>query len=121
MKRAILKDLTVKEFGRTIKIVVVFAQVLTCFLALTGCGNNVSGEALPSIIPWQPTATPKLPEVPLASSEPDADGAQLLGVSIAAQDAYITVSFKSPPKLAQGWQRGDLYVIDEKTGVAYPD
>jgi hypothetical protein len=89
-------------------------------LVLTGCGNSVSGEALPAITPWEAEAV-KMPDVPVTSAEPDKDGVEFKGVSLATDMGFITVDFMAPVKVADAWQEGSIYVIDEKTGIAYKD
>jgi hypothetical protein len=44
---------------------------------------------------------------------------ELVGVGIGADDKYISVQFKAPPRLARKWQPGMLYVVDERTDLVY--
>jgi hypothetical protein len=44
---------------------------------------------------------------------------ELLGVSYAADGAYLMVGFLASPRLAILWQPGELYIVDETTGTKY--
>ena len=46
---------------------------------------------------------------------------ELVSVGFAAEGAYLMVNFKAPPRLAMLWQPGQLYVVDQATGVKYED
>jgi hypothetical protein len=86
-------------------------------LSTTGC-HPAPPETLPAIIPWQGeqiTAN----AYKLTSTEPDADGAQLMSVSTAEDGAWIIVNFRAPVKLAQTWNEGNIMVIDELNGRGY--
>lgn len=62
-----------------------------------------------------------LSSIKLALTEPDPDGAQLLGVRFAAEGGYVMVEFKSPRELAENWDEGSIFLFDEKTGITYWD
>lgn len=110
------------RLSRVPTVHVIAIAVLFCFVCcLTGCAGTTSGQGtLPSITPWQQEAV-RLPEVPVATTEPDADGVEFTGVSISGEEAYIVVQFKASPKTVQGWTQGTVYVVDEKTSAIYKD
>lgn len=97
------------------------ALALVCSLIamtswLFACGSSKDGQ-LPEIVPWQPPKV-SLEGIPLAASEPDPDGAELTGVGMAEDGAMIMVNFTGPAALIQGWNQGDVYVVDQ-AGTAY--
>ena len=57
----------------------------------------------------------------LTEKEPDPDGATLVSVGFGAEGSYIDVSYKAPPALAKLWMQGDIFVVNEQTGVIYRD
>jgi hypothetical protein len=59
--------------------------------------------------------------IPLATAEPDPDGATLLGVGMAGDGAYVAVSYRAPVALARTWIQDSVYVVDEKTQLVYKD
>jgi hypothetical protein len=44
---------------------------------------------------------------------------RLLGVALAADNAYVMVQFQAPPGLARTWQQGDVSVTDEASHAVY--
>ncbi len=68
--------------------------------------------AMPTGAPTAEIAAPK---------EASASGVELLGVGFGADGQYINVQFKAPPKVAQQWRQGNVYVIEETKGVIYKD
>jgi hypothetical protein len=103
-------------------IAVLITLVLTS--QLFGCAKNEPRTALATMVPNSP-ATPAntldLAKYKLTETEPDPDGATLMSVSFGAEGAYIDVSYKAPPALAKYWTQGDIFVVNEKTGVIYRD
>ena len=93
----------------------------------------------PPLIPATPTVQPRVvpaTDVPaptgvaisstVASATPGAatDDAslpqvELLGVDFAAEGNYIHVQFRATPRLTRQWGQGNVYVIDEVTGIIY--
>jgi hypothetical protein len=67
------------------------------------------------------TASPSPADVGQAAATvgADASAVELLGVMIAPETGLIVVQFKAPPSLAQKWQQGLVYVVDEATGAQY--
>jgi hypothetical protein len=86
-------------------------------LVLTGC-SSAPEEQLPTITPWE---RPKIStdEIPLAASEPDTDGVQLLNIGMVEDGAMIIVNFKGPAKLVDKWNQGSIFLVDEATGTAF--
>jgi hypothetical protein len=68
----------------------------------TGAGTVATEQATPD-----PQETEDLAKV------------ELLGVSLGADGAYVTILFKAPPRLAKSWQQGMVSVTDESTHVVY--
>ncbi len=86
---------------------------------LQACGASV--DALPHITPWQPKATAESSDLPVVVSEPDPDGVELVGVSLAREEGFIVVQFRAPPGVTGGWSQGSIFVIDEATKAAYKE
>ena len=49
----------------------------------------------------------------------DPDEVHLLGVTFGAEGNFIVVEFKTSPKIANTWTYGNVYVIDEASGIKY--
>lgn len=96
-------------------------------LAIAGifssCGDNSEEIPLPSIVsnPQVSATSVNLNNYKIANSEPDPDGVTLVGVSFAADNSMISVTYSAPPELAKNWIQGDIFVIDETTGAIYRD
>ncbi|RPI20450.1 MAG: hypothetical protein EHM70_26480, partial [Chloroflexota bacterium] len=65
-----------------------------------------------------PTTTPETAS-PTATPAEEGGSISLIGVGFAADGAYIHVQFYAPPRVARGWQQGQVYVVDESTGTVY--
>jgi hypothetical protein len=88
------------------------------------CGKSEKDAPLASIVPnltAAPADASDLTKYQLTEKEPDPAGAELIGVGFGAEGAYIDVSYKAPPALAKSWMQGDIFVVNEKTGVIYND
>jgi hypothetical protein len=98
---------------------IAMSMVLT---GLSACQKNQETQTLPSIV-TNPPATPynvvDLSKYILTEKEPDPDGAQFFSVSIGANDEMIGVNYTAPPKLAQTWIQGDIFVVNEKNGQVF--
>lgn len=95
---------------------------------LSGCGSSAAPEAAPtssaSQAPVQAytdtgaddadTAPP-----PTASERAQLARVHIVAVSIAAKGHYVSVQFRAPPRLADGWRSGPLSVTDERTHRVY--
>jgi hypothetical protein len=75
-------------------------------------------------VPIPPTARAGLPTATqvgatgaAATSEPEA--VELLGVGLGDEAGLISVKFKAPPRVAHGWRPGNVFVVDEATGIKY--
>jgi hypothetical protein len=101
----------------TRNMAVVLFIVILCLVLLTAC-QPATAEALPSITPWELPKT-STDEIPLAATEPDPDGVQLLGAGLAEEGGMVMVRFSGPAKLMQNWGQGSIYVVDEETGIGY--
>jgi hypothetical protein len=91
---------------------------------LISCGKSETEKPLASIVPnlTAPSANAiDLTRYQLTEKEPDPDGAELISVGFGAEGAYIDVSYKAPPALAKKWLQGDIFVVNQKTGVIYND
>jgi hypothetical protein len=84
---------------------------------------NVSNESADTELGEEPITLDLRPlsSIDLALSEPDPDGAELLGVRFAAEGGYVMVEFKSPRELAENWNEGSIFLLEEKTGITYWD
>lgn len=74
--------------------------------------------------PTNPTNSPEassLPELPenVVTTAKWEDGAELLGVSLAADGGFIFVRFQLPPRKARLLTQGQVYVLHEATGMTY--
>jgi hypothetical protein len=98
--------------------------LLTLASQFISCGKPETETPPPSIVP-NLTASPAnaidLTKYQLTEKEPDPDGAELISVGFGAEGAYIDVSYRAPPALAKSWMQGDIFVVNEKTGVVYND
>lgn len=102
--------------------------IITCSILMVSC-NSTPDQELPSVLPW-PSETPNestdstvpsIADAVLTTVEPDADGVELLGASIASDGRFVIIYFKGPTELIQNWWEGSVYVIDEITDTTYYD
>ena len=63
--------------------------------------------------------TPTRADLATVTSLADEPQVQLVGVTIAPETGFIVVRFRAPPSVAQKWQQGMVYVIDEATNTQY--
>jgi hypothetical protein len=82
--------------------------------------TNPLATIVPNLTAASTNAT-DLKKYQLTEKEPDPDGVELIGVGFGAEGAYIDVSYKAPPALAKLWKQGDIFVVNEKTGVIFND
>jgi hypothetical protein len=82
--------------------------------------SNETGDIAAAVEPMTLSLKP-LSSIGLTLKEPDPDGAELLSVRFAAESGYVMVEFKSPRGLAENWQEGSIFLVDEKTGITYWD
>jgi hypothetical protein len=84
---------------------------------LTPPPTVVSSQRTPGFPAAAASSAPGAVEtVPVASSTPE-----VLGVTLAIEDKYITILFDAPPKVAQEWGQGRVSVVDEATGTVYSE
>jgi hypothetical protein len=113
-----------------LNIILIFLGIFSAFM-MPGCReklpeindrivSNETDEIIAAEEPLTLTLKP-LDLIKPALKEPDEDGAELLGVRFAADGGYIMVEFKSPRELAQNWNEGSIFLLDEKTGITYWD
>ena len=117
------------------------AVVMKAQAMATALVQNASTAGPTSVLATQtptPGVTPVVPSEPLtaqatsaASPSPPATGqaavvlsaeesrVQLLGVSLAPETGLIVVQFKASPYVANRWQQGQVYVVDEETDTRY--
>jgi len=48
-------------------------------------------------------------------------GVEIVAVTTAADGAYIMVQFRAPARLVRSWIQGNVFVIDESTGIRYAE
>ena len=46
---------------------------------------------------------------------------EIVGVGFAADGDYVMVQFRADPRVTLMWAQGNVYVIDEATGIKYGD
>jgi hypothetical protein len=44
---------------------------------------------------------------------------EIMRVSYAADGGFITIYFRAPPEIAEGWWQGDISIIEEETETEY--
>lgn len=102
--------------------------IILCSILIVSC-NSTPEQELPLVLPW-PSGTPpesnestvpSTADAVLTTAEPDADGVEFLGTSIASDGRFVVLYFKGPPELIQSWWEGSVYVVDEVTGIVYYD
>jgi hypothetical protein len=54
-----------------------------------------------------------------ATLEADLTLVQIVRVEVSAETGFILVQFRAPPAVANRWQQGMVYVVDEATGARY--
>ena len=100
----------------------VWLPVLAALILLGACSSKPEAE-LPTIQYVPTTAIAPTRDIKVTTTEPDPDGVTLGGVGFGMENLYIAVTYKAPPDIAKNWQplAGDVYVMDEKTGIIYRD
>jgi hypothetical protein len=106
---------------KSVLLPVMLTALLVLPMLFTGCKGGSDAEAVKEIVsaPAPAHTYAPLSSFKLATSDPDADGGQLLGVNLGNDTGMITVGFKAPFKLADTWQQGSIFVVDETTGIIY--
>ena len=129
--RDIIKKLFFKNKNRILIIFVLLFLSISASSMMWGCKeelpiisdrivSNDTGDITAAEEPITLSLKP-LSSIELALKEPDPDGAELLSVRFAAESGYVMVEFKSPRELAENWQEGSIFFVDEKTGITYWD
>ena len=103
---------------------IIWLLALAALFVLSGCASEP--KVIPptdQLVPNVPAPASPAPEMKVAATEPDPDGVTLVAVGFGMNNQYISVAYKAPPAISDQWlpQSGDVYVIDEKTGVTYKD
>jgi hypothetical protein len=93
---------------------------LTASVIFSGCHSAPEVQA-PAITPFKVETADVTAGIKPAPAEPDPDGAQLLSVGFGADGILVSVGYTAPPKLAQSWRQGNVYIVDERTGIVYDD
>jgi hypothetical protein len=106
------------------RISLIFLAIVFLMILLVSCSKSEKETSLATIVS-NPSITSissrDLSKYQLTEKEADPDGATLMSVGFGAEGAYIDVSYKAPPALARLWMQGDVFVVNEKTGVVYAD
>jgi hypothetical protein len=98
--------------------ILILALVLLITI-LSGCQSKPEPAALP-IVPYiEKTPVDPAAGIKATAVEPDPDGVSLVDISSAAEGILIKVTFEAPANLAQKWNQGSIYIIDEVTGKVY--
>jgi len=113
----------VRRRRQALASLVLLSLSIILLIALNGCKSE-SQASPPSVVfltPGQDIGHVGVPasNAKLTVSEPDPDGVEFTGISFGADGALITVGFKAPPEVAQGWLDGSIYVVDEASGRIY--
>lgn len=51
----------------------------------------------------------------------EAQQVEIVRVGFAAEGGFITIYFRAPPEVAEGWWQGDILVIEEESGTEYDE
>lgn len=94
------------------------AQVLATSMIF----NSKGPAAAPPELVYTPLAQVNSAQTDLSftpTPKPTPSGVQIVDVSTAANGQYLIVEFTAPVRVAETWQQGNVYVMDEFTGNKY--